>query len=116
MTNCILDTIDVLLADDTPKTETTAFPAHPGEKPSKTQLKKWVETWKNDLDNNGFGAIMRHELPFELYKLEPQELIDLTGISDDGKKYSAEMKNKDIAHNNKIKKAESDSKLLELRT
>ena len=84
MTNAILDKIDVRIADDAPNTDYTAFADFPGEKPGKAALKRWIENWSNDLDNTGYSAFMRHEIPFELQKFEPQAIIDLTGITDPG--------------------------------
>lgn len=61
MTNYdMLETIDVLIADDAmANTVKTEFSDYPGEKPNKAQLKVWVESWKNDLNKTGFGALMR---------------------------------------------------------
>ena len=72
MTIDVLESINVMIADDNPKADNTAaaFPEYPGEKPAKATLKRWVETWRNDLDANGYSALLRGETPFELHKLE----------------------------------------------
>ena len=37
----------------------TAYPEFPDEKPTKKQLIDWCETWRSELESNGYGAMLR---------------------------------------------------------
>ena len=47
----------------------TEWPEFPGEKPTKGQLIKWLETWTDLLGQAGYASIVRGELPPDLAKL-----------------------------------------------
>ena len=36
----------------------TSFPEFPAENPSKYQLKEWLDTYKDDLINIGYGPVL----------------------------------------------------------
>ena len=66
----------VFAADvDTAKTDKTSFPDFPGENPPQADMLKWLDAWHDDLVTSGFSAHLRGELPFELAKLKPRELL-----------------------------------------
>ena len=97
----------------------SAFPDFPGESPPKAQLKTWVETWKDDLQNTGYAPLLRGELPHTLMKLAPRALLPVPAGSDPAdvaRRAAVENENAKIAHTNAINKAESDAQLLELKT
>ena len=66
----------VFAADvDTAKTDKTSFPDFPGENPPQAEMLKWLDAWHDDLVTSGFSAHLRGELPFELAKLKPRDLL-----------------------------------------
>ena len=68
----------VFAADvDTAKTDKTSFPDYPGENPPQADMLKWLDAWHDDLVTSGFSAHLRGELPFELAKLKPRELLQV---------------------------------------
>ena len=65
---------DVLVADDHNSASDngsvkTTFPEFPSEKPTKSQKINWIESWTEDLNNSGYSALLRGEVPFEIAKL-----------------------------------------------
>ena len=67
---------DVLAADDgTAPDLGKTFPDFPGEKPSKTKLIDWLDTWEDDLGNAGFSALMRGDIPHDVAKLKDRDLL-----------------------------------------
>ena len=87
----------VFAADvDTAKTDKTSFPDFPGENPSQADMLKWLDAWHDDLVTSGFSAHLRGELPFELAKLKPRELLPVP--SDATAAISVNIQNASITH------------------
>ena len=55
----------------------TSFPEFPAENPSKYQLKEWLDTYKDDLINIGYGPVLRGESPRECAKLVDRAKLTL---------------------------------------
>ena len=51
------------------------FPEFPGENPTKVQLEEWIEAWDEDMNQAGFGAFTRGELPYDVAKLVARPLL-----------------------------------------
>ena len=45
------------------------FPEFPGENQTKVQLEEWIEAWDEDMNQAGFDAFTRDELPYDVAKL-----------------------------------------------
>ena len=92
----------VFAADvDTAKTDKTSFPDFPGENPPQAEMLKWLDAWHDDLVTSGFSAHLRGELPFELAKLKPRDLLPVP--SDATAAISVDIQNASIKHQNEIK-------------
>ena len=52
-----------------------SFPEFPGEYPTRVQLDAWIKVWIEDMNVTGFGAFARGELPYEVAKLIPRDLL-----------------------------------------
>jgi hypothetical protein len=66
--------------------EKTSWPDYPDEKPKKVDLILWLEHWKESLIGSGYGALLRHELPYQLAQLAPRLLLDVPVSVDPAKK------------------------------
>ena len=92
----------------------SSWPEYPGEKPRKNELKKWIQTWSDLMQQSGYGPLLRGEVPYDLLKLQPRELLPVPDASEPG--YAAILsKNADIAHANKVNEVELEAKMLELK-
>ena len=60
----------------------TEWPEFPGEKPTKGQLIKWLETWTDLLGQAGYASIVRGELPPDLAKLAERDLVDVSKMTE----------------------------------
>jgi hypothetical protein len=92
------------------------FPTHPGERPTKAALRKWCNTWQDDLSGAGFGAMLRGQEPYEVQKLKARPLLTVPADADSAKKAALEAENERIQHTNDINQNEKDSRLLEIKT
>ena len=103
----------VFAADvDTAKTDKTSFPDFPGENPPQADMLKWLDAWHDDLVTSGFSAHLRGELPFELAKLKPRELLPVP--SDATAAISVDIQNASITHQNEINATEIKERTIEL--
>ena len=46
------------------------WPDFPGEVPKKHELEKWIEAWMDQIQQIGFGPLLRGEDPYELNNSE----------------------------------------------
>ena len=92
------------------------FPIHPGERPTKAALRKWCNSWQDDLSGAGFGAMLRGQEPYEVQKLKARSLLTVPADAEPAKKAALEAENERIQHTNDINKNEKDSRLLEIKT
>jgi hypothetical protein len=106
----------LIAADDGHSDKTTSFPDFPGEKPSKSALIRWCETWTDDLNGAGYATLLRGEIPFEVQKLTPRTLIPVPEGLEVLQRRSFEAENAKIDHQNAINVRERDLRLLEMRT
>ena len=60
----------------------TEWPEFPGEKPTKGQLIKWLETWTDLLGQAGYASVVRGELPPDLAKLAERDLVDVSKMTE----------------------------------
>ena len=81
------------------------------ENPPKNVLVKWIDKWNDALDSAGYSALKRGELPYELTKLVPRAPLPVG----DPANPAIVSQNAAIAHDNEIKKAEKEARLLEYR-
>ena len=103
----------VFAADvDTAKTDKTSFPDFPGENPPQADMLKWLDAWHDDLVTSGFSAHLRGELPFELAKLKPRELLPVP--PDATAAISVNIQNASITHQNEINATEIKERTIEL--
>ena len=103
----------VLAADaEAAKTDKTSFPDFPGENPPQAEMLKWLDAWHDDLVTSGFSAHLRGELPFELAKLKPRELLPVP--TDAAAAVSVTIQNSSITHTNEINATEIKERTIEL--
>ena len=60
--------------------EKTAWPAYPGENPSKADKIRWLTRWESDARAAGYSAPLRREDPFEIAKLADRPLIIIQAL------------------------------------
>ena len=72
-----------------------SFPEFPGEYPTRVQLDAWIKVWIT-----GFGAFARGELPYEVAKLIPRELLAVP--TDPALAVGVTEKNAKTIHDNKL--------------
>ena len=51
------------------------FSEFPGENPAQAELNAWLDAWHDDWTTHGYAAHLRGEVPFDLIKLKPRELL-----------------------------------------
>ena len=90
-------------------------PEYPREKPSRLELKQWLETWQDTLVSAGFGAVLRKETPYDLAKLKPKELEAAAESDSDATKAAIASENRRIERENKANKVEYDARMRELQ-
>ena len=90
-----------------------SFPEFPGEYPTRVQLDAWIKVWIEDMNVTGFGAFARGELPYEVAKLIPRDLLAVP--SDAALAVGVAEKNAKTVHDNKLLKIEKESRLVEMR-
>eukprot|EP00965_Chrysotila_dentata_P147437 4866882-Pleurochrysis_carterae.AAC.6 len=54
----------------------------PGETPHKVELKQFLDTFQDSMDQKPYGAILRGELPFAVPSLAPRKLEAIPSIAD----------------------------------
>ena len=90
-----------------------SFPEFPGEYPTRVQLDAWIKVWIEDMNVAGFGAFARGELPYEVAKLIPRDLLAVP--TDAALAAVVAEKNAKLMHDNKLLKIERDSRFVEMR-
>ena len=93
----------------------TAFPEFPGEKPSKLEIKNWLDKWGDGLNASGYGALLRGEVPYDLKKLAARPLLTIPESAEPARKLALETENEKIKFQNTINEEERESRLIELR-
>eukprot|EP00965_Chrysotila_dentata_P171649 5664988-Pleurochrysis_carterae.AAC.1 len=53
----------------------------PGETPNKVELKHFLESFQDAMDQKPYGAMLRGELPYAALQLAPRELDDIPPIA-----------------------------------
>jgi len=116
------DVINSAFVTDTEHTENnnnnnkTAFPDYPEEKPKKSDLITWVETWEEDMNAIGYAPLFRGDTPYECKDLKPRPTIIIPEDTEAGKRLTLETENTRIEHVNEVNKEKLDARLLEMRT
>eukprot|EP00965_Chrysotila_dentata_P172430 5689899-Pleurochrysis_carterae.AAC.1 len=54
----------------------------PAETPNKVELKHYLESFQDAMDQKPYGAMLRGELPFTALQLAPRNLDDIPPIAD----------------------------------
>eukprot|EP00965_Chrysotila_dentata_P163807 5407840-Pleurochrysis_carterae.AAC.1 len=54
----------------------------PGETPNKVELKHFLESFQDAMDQKPYGAILRGELPYAALQLAPRSLDNIPPIAD----------------------------------
>ena len=90
-----------------------SFTEFPGENPTKVQLEEWIEAWDEDMNQAGFGAFTRDELPYDVAKLVARPLLPLPTEAD--KIAAVTVKNSEITYHNNVLKIEQEGKLIEIK-
>ena len=90
------------------------LPDHPGERPTKVAHKKWVTSWRAQLGQIGYSAVLRGDTPHDVKKLMDRSLIpDPGGTASPNASIAAE--NARITHQNELNKIERESKMDEIK-
>ena len=78
MSDTILN--EILVAEDgnTDVVSKSTFPDFPDEKPTKSSLIAWVESWTEELNAIGYSALLRGSIPYGLQS-RPREMAHCTG-------------------------------------
>eukprot|EP00965_Chrysotila_dentata_P118426 3915003-Pleurochrysis_carterae.AAC.1 len=53
----------------------------PGETPNKVELKQFLESFQDVIDQKAYGAMLRGELPYAALSLTPRNLDDILPIA-----------------------------------
>ena len=77
----------------TEKSETTAWPIYPSEKPTKAEKILWLQRFEYDARMSGYSASLRREDPFEIAKLAERPLIRIPDGIDPAKRTLMELEN-----------------------
>eukprot|EP00965_Chrysotila_dentata_P115616 3821264-Pleurochrysis_carterae.AAC.1 len=56
----------------------------PGETPNKVELKQFLDTFQDTMDQKPYGAMLRGEFPYAALALVPRCLEDIPPIADAG--------------------------------
>eukprot|EP00965_Chrysotila_dentata_P121919 4029307-Pleurochrysis_carterae.AAC.1 len=54
----------------------------PGETPNEVELKQFLDSFQDTMDQRPYGAILRGELPYVALALAPRSLEDIPPIAD----------------------------------
>ena len=92
-----------------------SWPDHPGEKPAKVDLKRWIDKWDSNLDSSGYAAPLRGQEPFDWKRLKERKPLPVPRGADAARTASIEAKNDDIRHDNTWKREEKHARALELK-
>ena len=98
----------------TEKSETTAWPIYPSEKPTKAEKILWLQRFEYDARMSGYSASLRREDPFEIAKLAERPLIRIPDGIDPAKRTLMELENARTEVNNELLRAEATSRRMEL--
>eukprot|EP00965_Chrysotila_dentata_P149736 4944355-Pleurochrysis_carterae.AAC.1 len=83
----------------------------PGEAPNKVELKHFLESFQDAMDQKPYGAMLRGELPYEALQLAPRNLDDIPPIADTttGPGATRAALRAQVEHENKLKQESKEA-------
>ena len=99
---------------DEDKIGKTLIPDYPSERPDKQAFDLWFAKSSTVLTQNGYGSLVRGEVPYELRKLAPRPLLPVP--ADAAGAASANSKNDEIVWQNKVNADDLQARTQEIET